>query len=116
MEPMRKPPTNARRILLRDAYGRKYRLPQSVAKKYQESVDAIPAKKFFARYEKKYTKPGMLLRGIRIREGLTQEAFAKLIHVSQANLSKMELGRRPIGKEMAKRIARVFDVNYRSLL
>ena len=111
---MKKRPTST--LSVRDNRGRLYLLPKSVAQKYRTSDDSISSEAFFLEHEKKYTKPGMLIRGIRIREGYTQEEFAQLIHVSQANLSKMELGKRPIGKEMAKRIAKAFDINYRSLL
>jgi DNA-binding XRE family transcriptional regulator len=114
-EPMKKRSTD-NDIVVKDEGGRIYILPKSVAKKYQKINDAILPENFFASYEEEYTKPGLILRGVRFREGLTQEAFAKRINVSQANLSKMELGHRPIGKEMAKRIANEFDINYRSLL
>lgn len=103
-------------IKLTDESRKIYLVPKSVAKKYETSNDSISADDFFAPYDKKYSKPGMLLRGIRLREGYTQEEFAILIDVSQSNLSKMELGKRSIGKEMAKRIAKQFDVNYQSLL
>lgn len=70
----------------------------------------------FKHLEKKYTKAGVLLKGLRLREGLTQVAFAKKINVTQANLSNMEHGRRPIGKTIAKRIEKVFGTNYRYFL
>ncbi len=63
--------------------------------------------------EKKLTKAGALLKGLRTREGLSQIEFAKRIHVTQANLSNMENGRRPIGKNIAKRLEKVFGVDYR---
>lgn len=110
---MKKHPTS---IQLRDEAGRIYLIPNSVAQQYRSVEKVISAEEFFAPYEEEYTKPGMLLRGLRVREGCTQEEFAKLINVSQANLSKMELGKRPIGKEMAKRIADAFGLDYRSFL
>ncbi len=36
--------------------------------------------------------------------------------ISQADLSKMESGKRPIGKVIAKRLAEVFDTDYRIFL
>ena len=56
------------------------------------------------------------MKGIRVREGLTQIEFAKLIGTSQANLSSMENGTRPIGKNKAKVIAEKFEVDYRYFL
>ena len=60
--------------------------------------------------------PNPLLKGLRYREGLSQIDFAKKLNVSQTNLSAMENGRRAIGKELAKRIAVLFEVDYRIFL
>jgi hypothetical protein len=43
-------------------------------------------------------------------------ALADKLGISQTNLSKMEVGKRPIGKVMAKRIAAVLKINYRIFL
>lgn len=98
--------------------GQLYAIPKRVAKKYAvETKKAVArsgnvsADEVFAELDKKYTKAGALLKGLRSREGLSQVAFAKKIGVTQANLSKMENGARPIGMAIAKRIAKVFDVN-----
>ena len=64
----------------------------------------------------KYTKPGALLKGLRIREGLTQIDMAKQIEVTQSDISQMENGTRRIGRKVAMRIAKLFGVNYRSFL
>ena len=56
--------------------------------------------------------PAALLKGLRARENLSQVEFARRINVTQANLSKMENGARPIGKTIAHRIAQTFDVDY----
>lgn len=73
-------------------------------------------KSLFADLENQYTKAGVLLKGLRLRENLSQIAFAKKIKVTQANLSNMENGKRPIGKIIAKRIEKVFGTNYRYFL
>lgn len=70
----------------------------------------------FAKLDKKLTKAGSLLKGLRTREGLSQIVFAEKIALSQANLSAMENGRRPIGKTVAKRIQKIFGVDYRYFL
>ena len=64
----------------------------------------------------KYGESGVLLRDLRARENLSQVEFAKKIKVTQANLSKMENGSRPIGKIIAMRIAKAFDVSYKYFL
>jgi transcriptional regulator with XRE-family HTH domain len=56
------------------------------------------------------------LRGLRNREGLTQEALGKLLGIAQTNISKMELGKRPIGKGIAKRLAQLFNTDYHLFL
>ena len=61
-------------------------------------------------------EPAVLLKGLRYREGLSQVEFAKKINISQTNLSAMENGRRGIGKELAKKIAEIFKVDYRIFL
>ena len=100
-----------------------YAIPKKIVEKY--IVDEKPKKQkkatgsiksLFAKLDEKYTKAGSLLKGLRLREGLSQVAFAKKINVTQANLSNMENGRRPIGKIIAKRIQKKFGTNYRYFL
>ena len=56
------------------------------------------------------------LRGARKREALTQKELAQLVGVNQTHISEMEHGKRPIGKDMARRLAKVLKVNYRVFL
>jgi len=97
-----------------------YAIPKKVAKLYiVETKKAVhrkgnvSAKELFGEHDKEHGKAAALLKGLRARENLSQVEFAKKINVSQANLSKMENGSRPIGKIIAKRIAKAFSVNYR---
>lgn len=60
--------------------------------------------------------PGEALRGARAKEGLTQKALAARLGITQANLSQMEHGTRPIGKSMARRLAEALAVDYRVFL
>ena len=92
-----------------------YDIPKEVADQYKED-SVVSAKEIFTNIDKKYTKAGVLLKGLRYREGLNQIEFAKKINVTQADLSKMENGRRPIGKIIAKRIQKVFGTDYRYFL
>lgn len=90
-------------------------------KEIQEEFDSliehtIPSEDAFKELTEKTGKAGALLRGLRVREGLTQAEFAKIIETTQANLSSMEAGKRPIGKNKAKLIAKKFDVDYRYFL
>lgn len=101
-----------------------YAIPKNIANKYVVEGDEpkkskkAPStiKSIFDKLDAKYTKAGSLLKGLRLREDLSQVVFAKKINVTQANLSNMEHGRRPIGKIIAKRIEKVFGTNYRYFL
>lgn len=105
-------------------HNKTYIIPKKIAEKYV--VEEKPRKKLkkqsqtikslFKNLDDKFTKAGALLKGLRLREGLSQIEFAKKINVTQANLSNMENGRRPIGKIVAKRIEKVFGTNYRYFL
>jgi transcriptional regulator with XRE-family HTH domain len=60
--------------------------------------------------------PGRCLRGPSSREGMTQKELAKLTGIPQRHISEMENGRRPIGNETAKRLAKVLHFDYRLFL
>lgn len=100
-----------------------YAIPKKIAEKYvvenikkKKMKKSISLKTIFDNLDKKYTKAGALLKGLRLREKLSQVEFAKKINITQANLSNMENGRRPIGKIIAKRIEKIFGTNYRYFL
>jgi len=89
-------------------------------KRYVESVEpgngVISAAEF---YDKHFTgqPPGAVaLAGLRYREDLTQVQLADLTGIPQRHISEMENGKRPIGKERAKVLARVLNTDYRVFL
>lgn len=67
-------------------------------------------------FDAKFTSAGACIQGARLKEGLTQEELAAKLDISQTNLSKMELGKRPIGKKMAKRLSKILKIDYRVFL
>lgn len=79
-------------------------------------MNLVSAQEVFADLSKKYTRSSALLRGIRARENLTQIEMAEKIKVSQSDISQMENGTRTIGQKVAKRIEKLFGVDYRSFL
>jgi len=89
---------------------------KEIAEQYRVNDSAISADDIFAPTNKKYTKPGALLKGLRLRENLTQVAMAQCIAVTQSDISQIENGSRKIGRKLAKRIEKLFDVDYRSFL
>ena len=113
--------------------GDAYLLPAKIVQKFnQYEVKSISSKEkaiknvierlhktpeeVFADLDKKYTKAGALLKGYRYREGMTQKELAEKLDITQGDLSKYENGKRPIGKILAKRIAKLVGTDYRSFL
>jgi DNA-binding XRE family transcriptional regulator len=98
---------------------RRYQLPDDKISKIQEALSAIlgaedeslPLEKVFPDLHQ-----GSAIRGLRLREGLTQEQLARRLGVKRTNLSEMENGKRPIGKNMAKRLAQVLKTDYKIFL
>lgn len=118
--PMKKHPIKSKThagVLMVHHAGIVYKIPEKVAQKYidQEETTISPSV-IFAAVNKKYTKPGALLRGLRVRENLTQIEMAEKLHVTQSDISQMESGTRAIGRTIAQRIEKLFDVDYRSFL
>lgn len=62
------------------------------------------------------SRAALNLRGLRNREGLTQEQFGQAIGVEQSNVSKMERGVRQIGLKIAKQIGEIFNIDYHLFL
>ena len=98
---------------------RRYQLPDDKISKIQEAVSTILGgedESFLLEEVFPDLREGSAIRGLRLREGLTQEQLAHLLGVKRTNLSEMENGRRPIGKNMAKRLARVLKTDYKVFL
>jgi predicted transcriptional regulator len=57
--------------------------------------------------------PGKALRGLRVKEDITQLELAERLGVTQTMISEMESGRRAISLKMAKRIGEAFKVPYK---
>ena len=60
--------------------------------------------------------PGDALRGMRGLREMTQAQLAAAIGVHKAHISGMERGKRPIGKEMAMRLAKALNTSYKVFL
>ena len=82
----------------------------------QSSQKSVSAKDVFKELDHKYSRPGAVLKGARLKEGLSQVDLAKKLGISQADLSKMENGVRSIGRSMAERLAKILGVDYRIFL
>ncbi len=88
-------------------------------KEYAETVEAGEGRLYsvaevFPEYVGK--ERHLALRAYRHRENLTQRQLAELAGIPQRHISEMENGKRVIGKEMAKRLAKVLHTDYRVFL
>ena len=70
----------------------------------------------FSDLNKKYTKPGAILKGARLKENLSQKKIADKLKISQSHISEMEHGKRPIGKRMSQRLSKILKVSYKIFL
>jgi hypothetical protein len=77
--------------------------------------DSLPWRQAFPEYNDK-TLPGVVLAGARGKEGITQRELAGRVGIPQRHISEMERSKRPIGKEMAKKLGKALHIDYRALL
>ncbi|NGX60775.1 MAG: hypothetical protein K940chlam9_00243 [Chlamydiae bacterium] len=84
--------------------------------KSSKNTDAVSWREAAKRDIRRHSEGGQILRGSRFKENVTQRELAEAIGVSQHHISEMENGKRPIGKEIAKRFAKFFKVDYRIFL
>lgn len=63
-----------------------------------------------------HSEQGLYLKGLRLRDGYTQEELGIMLGVLANNISAMERGRRKIGKAMAHKLSKVFKVKYQKFL
>lgn len=76
----------------------------------------IPASEIFKDLHEKYWKVGSLVRGYRLRDGLTQKEWAKKLQIHQVHISQIENGKRVVGKNLAKKLSQTFNSDYRLFL
>ena len=84
--------------------------------KVSKNTDRISWREAAKKDIRKHSEGGLILRGSRFKEDVTQKELAEAVGVSQHHISEMENGKRPIGKEMAKRFADFFKLDYRLFL
>jgi DNA-binding XRE family transcriptional regulator len=82
---------------------------------FEEARDTLPWREAFPAWSDAQL-PGVALAGARHKEGLTQVQLARLSGIPQRHISEMEHGKRPIGKELAKKLAQVLKIDYRVFL
>lgn len=115
LERTKKPPTEA--VALRFT-GPAAKVKQAVkamqALGFQEAEGAVPWREAFPYKDEEL--PGVFLAGARYREGLTQVQLSELAGIPRRHLSEMENGKRPIGKQNARKLAEALNVDPRRFL
>ena len=77
---------------------------------------AIPAEEVFPDIKDPAKRIGIIFRGIRFKSNLTQAEIADRLGLDQSDVSKIEKGKRPVGKALAKKIEKEFGIDYRRFL
>lgn len=125
---MKKLRTSGVKIVIHSEKERRFVVPQAklrpvltLLKTYEsdisdENADSIPWELLAKGRISKFSKPGLALRGARVKEGMTQVELAAKLGIPQYNLSKMENGSRAIGKKMAVRLSKALRIDYRVFL
>ena len=88
-------------------------------REYAETIEAGDERTYsvaevFPEYQGKEQQTA--IRAYRHRENLTQRQLAQLTDIPQRHISEMENGKRVIGKERAKVLAKVLHADYRNFL
>jgi DNA-binding XRE family transcriptional regulator len=78
--------------------------------------ESLPAEDVFPNIKDPAKRIGIIFRGIRFKHNLTQAEVAKKLGLDQSDVSKIEKGKRPIGKALAKKIEKEFGIDYHRFL
>lgn len=90
---------------------RKYALTTGAV---EVTADSVPAEEVSPEL---LTNPhGVYLKGIRIRDELTQVQLSELTGIPRRHISEMESGKRTIGKSVAHKLATALGTDYRMFL
>lgn len=81
---------------------------------FVDASDYVPWRNAFPGFSE--NEHGTILRGARLKEELTQVQLAERVGIPQRHISEMENGKRPIGKEMAKRLGKALNIGYKVFL
>lgn len=68
------------------------------------------------RHGESYQTPGYYLKLYRLRKDLTQAQLAGLVGIRQHHLSEMEKNKRPLGKNLARQIVKILNIDLLKLM
>ena len=92
------------------------RIRRYVASIEQGEAESVTLEEFLNRHYPGETKASVCLRGARGKEEITQRQLAELTGIPQRHISEMENGKRVIGKDTARKLAKALKVDYRVFL
>lgn len=119
--PMRKPLTEMQ-IRLGGKFRRYRHVPSAQIKpilvllKNYEDKPVLWREAAKGRIEKARGEGAYMLQTSRKMAGLSQSQLAKKLEMPQGNISQIESGKRSVGKALAKRLANIFNLDYRVFL
>lgn len=92
--------------------------PANIAaiKNYVDSLEKSGSTPWREVAAKRGNIPASVLRGARSKEEVTQIRLSELTGIPQRHISEMERGKRPIGKETARKLAVALKTDYRVFL
>lgn len=96
-----------------------HRTKTRIAKRRSKTLSrekSITWREAFKEKIRKHSEGGLMLKGCRSKADITQKELAEALSILPHHISEMENGKRPIGKEMAKRLAAFFKTDYRVFL
>lgn len=100
------------------AHTRKHLIKEAcpIVSKHTDKEKSASWREAFQEGIKQFSEIGLMLKGGRHKAGLTQKALADQIGIKPHHISEMEHGKRSIGKNMAHRLAKILDIDYRVFL
>ena len=100
------------------AHTRKHPIKEAsyITSRQTDEEKSVSWREAFQEGIEQFSEIGLMLKGGRHKAGLTQKALADQIGVKPHHISEMEHGKRPIGKNMAHRLAIILGIDYRIFL
>jgi ribosome-binding protein aMBF1 (putative translation factor) len=89
---------------------------ESFIKKAASREKLIPAEEVFPILKDDKARPGAMLRASRSMKNWTQTELAERLKIRRNHLSEMESAKRTIGKNMAKKMAKIFQCDFRRFM
>ena len=87
----------------------------STVKDY-EKKESTNWRDVFSKEIEKIGESALALKDARVRENMTQKKLANLLGTSQVYISQLENGRKEINKQTAKKLEKIFNINYKVFL